>query len=145
VLDVSLSRQAHVDLLARYFGSVLCVTYRSDQGELFGAAFGVIVLSNLKSRRGADQIFPFLMLPQFFLAGVFNPIRVLPWYLDILSKISPMRYAVDLARGVFYSGLPDYEAVVLQPVVFNLALIAGGFGVFLVLGTFLFVRSEQNR
>lgn len=112
---------------------------------LFGAAFGVIVLSNLPTRRTADQIFPFIMLPQFFLAGVFNPIRVLPWYLEFLSRIAPMRYAVDLARGVFYTGQADYQAVVLAAPGLNLALVAAAFLVFLVIGTFLFVRSERNR
>ncbi|HYU81128.1 MAG TPA: ABC transporter permease, partial [Candidatus Polarisedimenticolia bacterium] len=40
---------------------------------LFGGAFGVIVLANLSSQRAANQIFPFVILPQFFLAGIFNP------------------------------------------------------------------------
>lgn len=112
---------------------------------LFGGAFGVLVLSNIGSRRAAEQVFPFILLPQFFLAGVFNPIQVLPWYLDILSKLSPMRYAVDLARGIFYEGQPDYAKVVLQSPVFNLAVIAALFSVFLVAGTLLFVRRERNR
>ena len=42
---------------------------------LFGGAFGVIVLANLSSQRAANQIFPFVLLPQFFLAGIFNPIQ----------------------------------------------------------------------
>ncbi len=112
---------------------------------LFAGAFGVIILSNLPSRRTADQIFPFLMLPQFFLAGVFNPIQILPRYLDILSRLSPMRYAVDLTRGIFYAGGADYEKVVLQTPIENLAIMAAAFLVFLVIGTFLFVRSERNR
>jgi ABC-2 type transport system permease protein len=112
---------------------------------LFEAAFGVIILSNLPSRRTADQIFPFVMLPQFFLAGVFNPIKVLPLPLDILSRISPMRYAVDLTRGVFYLGGPDYSKVVLDKPLFNLGIMVVAFLVFLVLGTFIFVRSERNR
>ena len=112
---------------------------------LFGGAFGVMVLSNLPSRRAADQIFTFIMLPQFFLAGVFNPIRVLPWYLDILSRLSPMRYAVDLARGVFYADGPDYGKVVLQGPMLNLVIMTVAFLVFLVVGTFLFVRNERNR
>jgi ABC-2 type transport system permease protein len=127
------------------FTQLLGLTWVGVTVCLFGAAFGVIVLSNLPSRRTADQVFPFIMLPQFFLAGVFNPIRVLPWYLEFLSKISPMRYAVDLARGVFYGGLPDYPAVVLQAPVVNLGLMTAAFLVFLVVGTFLFVRSERNR
>src|SRR5207249_3121082 len=39
---------------------------------LFGGAFGVIVLANLGSQRAANQIFPFVMLPQFFLAAIFS-------------------------------------------------------------------------
>jgi ABC-2 type transport system permease protein len=112
---------------------------------LLGGSFGVLVLANLSSRRLATQVFPFIMLPQFFLAGVFNPIKVLPPYLAILSLISPMRYAIDLARGVFYAGQPDYDKVVLQPPLVNLAIIVAMFAVFLVAGTFLFVRRERNR
>ncbi len=112
---------------------------------LFGAAFGVIVLSNLNNRRTADQIFPYVIMPQFFLAGVFNPIKQLPWYLDVLSRISPMRYAVDLTRDAFYLGRPDYAHAVLQSIPYNLGLMAVAFLVFLFIGTFLFVRKEQNR
>src|SRR5690606_8271957 len=67
-----------------------------------GAAFGVLLLANLGSQRSANQIFPSSILPQYFLAGVFNPIQGLPLYLDRLSRLSPMRYAIDLMRGVFY-------------------------------------------
>ncbi|SRR5581483_7043759 len=112
---------------------------------LFGGAFGLVVLANLSSQRAANQIFPFLTIPQFFLAGVFTPIKVLPAYLDILSRISPMRYAVDLARGLFYEGQPEYPKVVLQDPLTNLVIIAAMFGLFLVAGTFLFARSERNR
>src|SRR4051812_31847063 len=69
---------------------------------IYGGAFGVLVLSRLDSQRQANQIFPFVMLPQFFLAGVFNPVMNLPLPLEILSKLSPMRYAVDVMRDIFY-------------------------------------------
>ena len=109
---------------------------------LFGGAFGVIVLANLSSQRAANQIFPFVMLPQFFLAGVFNPIQNLPLPLDILSKIAPMRYAVDLLRDAYYgstSGIAVFSAAT------NLLIIAALFVLFMVIGTFLFVRAERNR
>lgn len=111
----------------------------------FGGAFGVIIMANLNNQRAANQVFPFIMLPQFFLAGVFTPIDNLPWYLNILSILSPMRYAVDLTRGVYYLGLPEYNRVVLASPLFNLAVIAGLFGLFLVIGTAIFVRKERNR
>ena len=109
---------------------------------LFGGAFGVIVLANLSSQRAANQIFPFVLLPQFFLAGIFNPIQNLPLPLDILSKIAPMRYAVDLLRDAYYgssSGIALFSAAT------NLVIIVALFVVFMVIGTFLFVRAERNR
>ncbi len=112
---------------------------------LYGGAFGVMLLSVASSRRAADQIFPFLLLPQYFTAGIFAPIKVLPFYLEILSRLSPLRYAVDLTRGIYYLGQPEYNAVVLASPIVNLAILVASFALFLVIGTFLFVRSERNR
>jgi len=109
---------------------------------LFGGAFGVIVLANLSSQRAANQIFPFVLLPQFFLAGIFNPIQNLPLPLDILSHIAPMRYAVDLLRDAYYGST---SRIVLSDATTNLAIIGGLFVAFMVVGTFLFVRAERNR
>ncbi len=112
---------------------------------LFGGAFGVLVLSRLPNRRAATQIFPFVMLPQFFLAGVFNPIENLPWFLDILSRLAPMRYAVDLMRNVYYGFHPEAFDVPIASLSTNLTVIGGLFAVFIVIGTAMFVRAEQNR
>jgi ABC-2 type transport system permease protein len=112
---------------------------------VFGASFGIIVLSNLSNQRQANQIFPFIMLPQFFLAGVFNPLQNLPWFLDSLSRIAPMRYAVDLVRNVYYTFEPSPVPAVTAGPAENLAVIGAMFAVFIVLGTALFVRSERNR
>jgi len=126
-------------------GQVLALFPVSLINCFFGGAFGVIIMANINSQRAANQVFPFIMLPQYFLAGVFTPIANLPWYLDILSILSPMRYAVDLTRGVYYAGTPDYQQVVLANPLFNLAIIVVLFVVFLLIGTAIFVRKEQNR
>lgn len=88
---------------------VLLLLVASVLVSLFGGAFGVLVLANFASQQTANQVFTFVMLPQYFLAGVFYPIKVLPPGLNVLSFISPMRYAVDLARGLFYAGRPEYR------------------------------------
>jgi ABC-2 type transport system permease protein len=109
---------------------------------VYGGAFGVLVLSRLDNQRQANQIFPFVMLPQFFLAGIFNPIQNLPWFLDILTKVAPMRYAVDLMRDVYYgsgSTVPIFELPT------NLAIMGVEFLLFIVIGTAGFVRAERNR
>lgn len=112
---------------------------------LLGASFGVIILSNLRNQRSANQVFPFLILPQFFLAGVFNPIDNLPPMLNFFSTLAPMRYAVDLMRTVYYSGTEEYDRVVLLSPVTNLTIMAVMFAVFLAIGTAMFVRKERNR
>jgi ABC-2 type transport system permease protein len=112
---------------------------------LLGGAFGVVLIANFGSQRVANQILPYLIFPQFFLAGIFYSVKTLSLPLDILSRISPLRYAVDLTRDVFYAGRPDYEKVVLAGPLLNLVVIAAMFVVFLVVGTALFVRRERNR
>ena len=116
-------------------GIVICV---------FGGSFGILVLSNLKSQRIANQIFPFIMLPQIFLSGVFTPIGNLPLVLDILSRMSPMRYAVDLARGIYYSDKVEYDSVVLSEPLANMTIIVSLLCIFVLIGTWLFVKNERN-
>lgn len=112
---------------------------------IFGGSFGILVLSNLPNRRAAQNVFPFLMLPQYFLSGIFNPMVNQPPYLDIASRLSPMRYAVDLVRGLFYRGSAEYDKVVLQDPAPVLAIIGAAFVAFMVVGTALFVRRERER
>ena len=112
---------------------------------LYGGSFGLLLLSNLSSQRAAQQIFPFVLLPQFFLSGVFNPIHDLPLPLAVLSALSPMRYAVELTRNVVYGLQPGVAAPEMTPLPINVAVIAGSFVLFLVAGTALFVRAERNR
>ena len=112
---------------------------------VYGGAFGILVLSNITSQRTANQIFPFVMLPQFFLAGVFNPIHDLPPVLAVLSAISPMRWAVELVRHVYYATQPNIVAPELSPLPVVVAVVAVTFIAFVGVGTALFVRSERNR
>jgi ABC-2 type transport system permease protein len=110
-----------------------------------GGAFGLLLLNTMSDARASNQIFNFVFLPQYFLAGLISPINILPWYLEALSLISPMRYVIDLTRGVVFSGSPDYSRVVLTSPATNVAVLALMFAVFIVTGTTLFVRRETNR
>jgi ABC-2 type transport system permease protein len=112
---------------------------------VFGGAFGILVLSNLSSQQAANQVFTFLLLPQFFLAGVFNPIQNLPWWLDILSRITPMRYAVDAIRNVYYGFQPSPVPAEVASLGTNLPVIAAMLAIFVAVGTAIFVRAERNR
>src|SRR5216684_928310 len=110
-----------------------------------GGAFGLLLLNTMSDTRASNQIFNFVFLPQYFLAGMISPINNLPWYLELASLASPMRYVIDLARGVVFAGSPDYRLVLLLNPVTNVAVLALMLGVFLIVGTTLFVRRETNR
>ena len=112
---------------------------------LFGGAFGVLILSFAQTRRFTEQLFNFVFLPQFLLAGVFNPVDSLPGWLSVLAHIAPMRYAVDLTRGLAYAGDADRSKVVLDPFALDIAVVAVLATAFLVVGTVLFVRRERRR
>lgn len=112
---------------------------------LLGGAFGTLVLSNLSNIRSAQQVFPFLIFPQIFLSGVFNPIKDVPLPLHIISRLIPMTYAVDFLRGIFYLNRPEYNQVVLYSPLVDLLIITALFTVMLFLGTYLFIKNERNR
>jgi len=138
-----------------FFGIILGVGFSVESlmltfpaglvAALFGGAFGVIVLSNLSTQRAANQIFPFLMLPQFFLAGIFNPVKDLPLFLTILSRLAPMTYAVDFVRNAFYIGSDEAKFVTVYSGYVNLAIITVLFIIFITVGTYIFVRGERNK
>ncbi len=126
-------------------GQTVLLLPASFLAGLLGGAFGLVIMSLFENQRAAQQIFPILSLPQFFLAGVLTPVKILPWYLSILSLASPMRYGVDLVRNVAYAGRSEYWRVVLFGPVVNLTVMAAMFVIFLAIGSWLFVRRETNR
>lgn len=112
---------------------------------LFGGAFGILIMANFMDKRSIDQVFPFFIFPQFFLSGVFIPMKNVPEYLIILSRITPLFYAVDFMRGIYYFGKPEYSAVVVYNPLINALVIIAMFFSFITIGTYIFVKSEKER
>ncbi len=127
------------------WGQVIGIAAVVPLVTLLGGAFGVLVMSTLSNQKQANQIFPFLIFPQFFLSGVFSPIKHLPPYLMVLSRISPMTYAVDLVRSIYYLGSPVYDKVVLNSVSTNLMVVGTMTVIMVAIGTAVFVKNEKNR
>jgi len=80
-----------------------------------------------------------------FLSGVIIPISSSTGILYVLSRILPMTYCVDLGRAVAYAGTAQYSSVVLFNPAISLVVIAALTVLFLIVGTFLYVRSEKDR
>jgi len=110
-----------------------------------GAAFGLATIAVLPSQRSAMDVFQFLIIPQYVLAGVLVPLRAAASWLNVVSLLMPLRYAVDLTRAAYYAGTVGYQqAVIGSPVVD--AVVTGGLAAFfLTAGGLLFSYRERTR
>lgn len=61
-------------------------------------SMGIVAAAYMHSMQGFTIVMNFIMLPMFFLSGAMFPISRLPLWMDILVKINPMTYGVDLLR-----------------------------------------------
>lgn len=112
---------------------------------LLGAAFGLATLAALPNQRAALQVFPFLILPQYFLAGVIAPVHAAPAYLTVASWAMPMRYPVDLTRALYFTGSAQYAQAVMSPPVIDLAVLVGLFVILIIAGALIFEYRERSR
>ena len=111
---------------------------------ILGGAFGVVVVSFFGDSKFINQIFPLIFFPQFFLGGVFSPIKELPIYLKVISRALPLTYVVDFARNIFYRGQGEASLVILYPLWTDALVILGFTVLCLVLGTKRISRIEKE-
>jgi len=112
---------------------------------LSGGALAMIVFGLVRNRKAANMAVMMITMPQMFLSGVIIPIASSTGILWFLSRILPMTYCVDLGRAVVYAGTDQYASTVLFNPAVSLTAIIGLTVVCLILGTYLYVRSEKNR
>lgn len=65
----------------------------------------------------------FVLFPVLFLSGTMTPIESMPPAVELLSRLSPLRYYVDGLTGVFLKGVG--LQVLWRPLAWMLALGAG--------------------
>ena len=113
---------------------------------LLGGALGVLLSGIFSSSpKAVDRATIMVMFPQMFLSGALIPVKNSTGVLSVLVHLMPATYLVDLLRGVFYQGTPVYGQVVLYNPIFDLMISLALAILFLVAGSYLFVRSERNR
>ena len=126
-------------------GKLLTLTLAGLACCLAGAAFGLATIAVLPTQRSAMQVFQFLIIPQYLLAGVLVPLRGTATWLGAVSSVMPLRYVVDLTRAAYYTGTPGYREAVTGGPGLDLAVTGGLLAVFLTAGTLLFSYRERAR
>jgi ABC-2 type transport system permease protein len=99
-------------------------------------SLGIVIASRMQQVESFQFVMQLLVLPMFFLSGAVFPLRRLPRWLSIASKIDPLTYLVNpLRRVVFAHVHPSarVRAELLPPITWNgwpvpmwLELVAAG-------------------
>ncbi len=117
-------------------------------------AFGVLLASRMTQIESFQAVMQFLVMPMFFLSGAIFPPSRLPDWLGVLTRLDPLAYAVDpMRRAIFdHVAAPARLEARLNPgitwggwhlpVGFELALVAAGALVALLLAVWQFSRVE---
>jgi ABC-2 type transport system permease protein len=66
-------------------------------------SFGVFAASRMQQVESFQVVMQLFVFPMFFLSGAVFPLTDLPRWLDILTKIDPLTYAVDAIRRAILS------------------------------------------
>ncbi|KKR47247.1 MAG: ABC-2 type transporter [Parcubacteria group bacterium GW2011_GWB1_40_14] len=83
------------------------------------SSIGVAITARMKSLDAGQYIFQFLAFPLVMLSGAVFPLHNLPVWLNLLTKINPISYAVDILRKIVFenSNLPPQAIESLSPTI----------------------------
>jgi len=112
---------------------------------LTGAAFGLVTIALLPTQRSAMQVFQFLIIPQYVLAGVLVPLRGSAAWLRAVSLAMPLRYVVDLTRAAYYTGTSGYREAVIGNPALDAVITAGLLAILMITGGLVFSYRERTR
>ena len=73
-------------------------------------AFGVMVAARIKQIQTFTTVMQMLVFPVFFLSGALYPVSGLPAWLEVLTRLNPLTYAVDPMRRLVFNHLDISEA-----------------------------------
>jgi ABC-2 type transport system permease protein len=106
-------------------------------------SLGLAIASRMSSMEGFQVVMNFLVIPMWLLSGAFFPLRGLPGWMMVLTRVDPLTYAVDALRGIVYGQTPLAAALVAHSSVLDVAVVMGFLVVMLALalGTF---RSRED-
>ncbi len=107
-------------------------------------SMGLLIASRMRNAEGFQFVFQFLFFPMMFLSGAFFPLTDVPKWMEIISTINPLTYAVDGLRNVVFQAAPEAvrNIIIVHSLQYD-ALIIIGFGlVMFALAFWSFNRAE---
>jgi len=112
---------------------------------LMMTSLGILLAVRQPSMEGFHMLMNFVLLPMFFLSGAFFPLRGVPIWMDLLSRVDPVTYGVDPLRQVALRGVVPVQfmdVIALRPLTVNVIMMAIFAVLFLVPAVWLFGRQD---
>lgn len=106
-------------------------------------SLGLAIASRMTSMEGFQVVMNFLVIPMWLLSGAFFPLRGLPAWMVILTRVDPLTYTVDALRGIVYGRSPFTGALVAHSSGLDVAVVAGFLVVMLGLALVTFRSREE--
>lgn len=110
---------------------------------LFGAAafcgIGLAAASLIRSAEGSSAVVNVILLPMAFLSGSFGPTRSYPRVLEAIGEALPLKYYIDVVKGVYLGGEHIWE----EPTALAVVAVWGVAGVLLAARRFRWEPRER--
>ena len=100
-------------------------------------SIGLIIASRMRSMEGFQAILSFIIMPLFFLAGVFFPLNAVPAHLRLASMLDPLTYGVDGLRGSLIGTQHSYF-----PLLTDFGVLLAFDIVMIIIASYLFNRTS---
>jgi ABC-2 type transport system permease protein len=108
-------------------------------------SFGILIAARQRTMEGFQMIMQFLLMPMFFLSGALFPLRGVPLWMSVLSRIDPVTYGVDPLRQVALRESVSaqlLQTLSLHPIAADIVVMVGIGLVFIVPAIWLFNKQD---
>jgi len=103
------------------------------------ASLGIVLASFYDSYESFSVIMNFIVMPMFFLSGAMYPVKLMPWFLKLLTRLNPLTYGIDAIKHLTFphaSGTMGADF----PFLLDLGVILAASVIFVVIGARFFER-----
>jgi ABC-2 type transport system permease protein len=86
-------------------GSFLALLLASSVYILTALSLGLLISTVSKTQQEAFMLLILVLLPAVMLSGFVSPIESMPQFFQWLTIVNPIRYFLEIVRGVFLKGI----------------------------------------
>ena len=110
----------------KIYGSIFLVVLLLFLGVFSFVGLGILISALATEQETAMTIMMTLTFPMIFLSGVFFPVEQMPGFMQIISKVLPLTYAIEALRKVIIlgAGIPSLQKELIILITFGIITLS---------------------